>query len=44
MALHLYAGAIVAGELRVDDSSGNRLRSDDFDPQPFLAATFTARF
>ncbi len=44
MALHLYAGAIVAGELRVDDSSGNRLRSDDFDPAPFFAATFTARF
>ena len=44
MALHLYAGAIVAGELRVDDSSGNDLRKEDFDPQPFLAATFIARF
>jgi hypothetical protein len=44
MALHVYAGAIVAGELRVDDPSGDRLRSVDFDPQPFFAATFTARF
>jgi len=34
----------VAGEFRVDDSSGNRLRSEDFDPAPFFAATFTARF
>jgi len=44
MELHFYAGAVVAGELRVDDSSGNRLRSDDFDPAPFFAATLTARF
>ena len=33
-----------AGELRVDDSSGNRLRKVDFDPAPFFAATFTGRF
>jgi hypothetical protein len=44
MALHLYAGAVVAGELRVEDSSGNRLRSEDFDPAPFFAVTFTTRF
>ena len=44
MALHLYAGVVVAGELRVDDSSGNRLRKVDFDPAPFFAATFTGRF
>jgi hypothetical protein len=42
--LHLWAGAVMAGEMRVDDSSGNRLRSEDFDPAPFVAATFTARF
>ena len=44
MSLHLYAGVVAGGELRVEDSSGNLLRKDDFDPQPFLAATFTARF
>ena len=44
MSLHLYAGVVAGGELRVDDSSGNNLRKEDFDPQPFLAATFTARF
>jgi hypothetical protein len=43
-AFHFWGGAVVAGEMRVDDSSGNRLRSEDFDPAPFVAATFTARF
>jgi hypothetical protein len=42
--LHLYAGVVVAGELRVEDSSGNRLRSEDYDPAPLLGVTFTARF
>ncbi len=44
MALHLYAGVVMAGELRVDDSSGNSLRKVDFDPAPFFAVTFTGRF
>ena len=26
--LYLYAGVVVAGELRVEDPSGNRLRSE----------------
>jgi hypothetical protein len=44
MTFHLYAGVVLAGELRVEDSAGNRLRSEDYDPAPFFAATFTARF
>lgn len=44
MSLRLYAGAVVAGELRVEDSSGDRLASDDYDPAPFVAATLTVRF
>jgi hypothetical protein len=44
MALHLYAGVVTAGELRVDDSSGNTLRKVDYDPAPFIGATFTGRF
>ena len=44
IAHHRYAGAVVAREMRVEDSSGNRLRSDDFDPAPFFAATFITRF
>jgi len=43
-ALHLWAGAVMAGEMRVEDASGNQLRSEDFDPAPFFAATFVARF
>ncbi len=44
MSLHLYGGVVVAGELRVDDPSGNTLRKVDYDPAPFVAATFVGRF
>jgi hypothetical protein len=44
MALHLYAGVVTSGELRVEDSAGNSLRKVDYDPAPLLGATFTARF
>jgi hypothetical protein len=44
MALHLFAGAVVAGQLRVENSSGARLQEEDFDPAPLLALTFSARF
>ncbi len=40
----LYAGAIVGGELRVEDSGGNPLREESFDPAPLLGATFRMRF
>jgi len=40
----LYAGAIVGGELRVEDSGGNTLREESFDPAPLLGATFRMRF
>ena len=42
--LVLYAGAFVGGELRVEDSGGNRLRNESFDPAPLLGATFRMRF
>jgi hypothetical protein len=42
--LHLYAGVVTAGQLRVEDSSGNALREVDFDPSLLLGATLTARF
>ena len=42
--LHLYAGVVAAGELRVEDSSGNLLQKTDYDPAPFVAATFVGRF
>ncbi len=40
----LYAGAMLAGELHIDDSAGNRIKSDRYDPAPFLALAFSARF
>lgn len=44
MSLNLYAGAVSAGRLRVEDPSGNLLAQDDFDPAPLVGAAFTARF
>lgn len=43
-SLFLYAGVIVGGELRVEDSGGNTLREESFDPAPLLGATFRMRF
>ena len=44
MSLNLYAGMVYGGELRVEDASGRTLSEVDFDPAPFLGATFLARF
>ena len=44
LSLVLFAGALVGGELRVEDSGGNRLRNESFDPAPLLGATFRIRF
>ena len=44
MSLSLYAGLVTAGQLRVEDSSGNDLNQADFDTVPFFGATFSARF
>ena len=45
ITLNLYAGVLLAGELRGEDPTG-RLpeRAVEFDPAPLLAATVTARF
>jgi hypothetical protein len=43
-SLVLYAGAIVEGELRVEDSGGNKLGAESFDPAPLLGGTFRTRF
>jgi hypothetical protein len=44
LSLHMYAGVVAGGRLEVDDSSGNTLRRDDFDPAPLLAVTLLGRF
>ena len=42
--LDLYGGVMFGGEVRVDDSEGDRLASDDYDPAPFMALTISSRF
>jgi hypothetical protein len=44
LSLHMYAGVVAGGRLRVEDPSGNTLRQDDFDPAPLLAVTVLGRF
>ena len=44
LTLNLYAGVVVAGELRVESASGNLLRKDDFDMSPIVGANLTLRF
>jgi hypothetical protein len=44
MSLNLYAGMLLGGELQVEDAAGETVNEVDFDPAPFLGATFLARF
>ncbi|MCM8595606.1 hypothetical protein [Accumulibacter sp.] len=44
LALHLNGGVVVAGQLRLEDPSGNLLREDDFDAAPLFGATLIGRF
>jgi len=44
MALHLYGGVVAGGKLTLENSSGNTLREEDFDPAPLFGATFIGRF
>jgi hypothetical protein len=44
MALHLYGGVVAGGKLTLENSSGNKLREEDFDPAPLFGATFIGRF
>lgn len=43
-SLSVYAGAIVAGSLRLDGRTGNGLVREDFGTAPFVAATLNLRF
>jgi hypothetical protein len=42
--LDFYAGVDVAGQLRVDNSHGDSLATDDYDAAPIVALTFAGRF
>ncbi len=44
LVLDVYAGALVGGELRVEDSGGNELHLRGYDPAPLLAAALSTRF
>ncbi len=44
MALHFYCGVVAGGKLRVENSSGDKLRTEDFDPAPLFGLTFVGRF
>lgn len=43
-SLDIYAGALLDGELRVDDGAGHELLRTKFDPAPMMGITFTGRF
>lgn len=42
--LDLRAGVMLGGELSIEDSEGNRVGSDRYDPAPFTALSAVARF
>lgn len=44
MTLHFYGGVVAGGKLRVENSSGDKLREEDFDPAPLFGLTFVGRF
>ncbi len=44
LSLHLYGGALLHGELRVEDRHGAAVASHGLDPAPLLGATFRLTF
>ena len=44
MALHFYGGAVAGGELRVENSFGDMVRQEDFDPALIMGLSFVGRF
>lgn len=44
VTLNAYVGAVANGELRVEDSSKNLLRKEEFDLAPLIGFNVTARF
>jgi hypothetical protein len=44
VTLDLYAGAVVGGRLRVEDSGGREIVETNFDPAPIVALTVSGRF
>lgn len=40
----VYAGAVLSGELRVENANGNAVHTESFDTAPLFGATFSTRF
>lgn len=43
-SVDIYAGAMLDGELRLENSAGSELLRTKFDPAPLMGITFTGRF
>lgn len=43
-SVDIYAGALLEGELRLENSAGTELLRTKFDPAPLMGITFTGRF
>ena len=43
-SIDLAGGALFAGRLSIEDSTGDKLGSDNYDPSPFLALTLAGKF
>lgn len=44
VTLNLYAGVVVGGQIRIEDSNGRKIQEEDFDTGPILGANLTFRF
>jgi len=44
LSIGLFGGALLGGELSIEDAKGDDLASVEYDPAPFLALTFSGRF
>ena len=42
--LNLWAGAAFGGNLRLEDSGGNRITDQDYDPAPMVGLSAQIRF
>jgi hypothetical protein len=43
ISLHVLGGAALAGEVELEDRSGDRLRREDYDPAPYVGVRFVGR-
>ncbi|MFN8641777.1 MAG: DUF6268 family outer membrane beta-barrel protein [Candidatus Binatia bacterium] len=44
ISLNLLAGVALAGDVQIDDSRGNTLNDQDYDPAPYIGARFVGGF